>query len=176
MNRPARWSLPTRVLHWAVAGLVAVQLTTGRLSETVADRTTSAELIRVHYQFGMVLAALVVTRLAARLITPAPPALAGEPAWRSRAAAGVHLVLYALLIILPVSGFVVWDHFDADMSVFGLIVPPDLVSPTGDKRLRALAWYVHAAAGWALTILILLHLGAAAWHGLRRDRLLERMF
>lgn len=175
MSRPTRWSLPTRVLHWAVALLVAVQLTTGRLSEAVADRATSAELIRIHYQFGMVLAVLVVARLVARLCTSAPLTLAGEPIWRSRAAAGVHLGLYALLVILPVSGFVIWDYFDADMSVFGLMVAPDLVSPTEDERLRAFTWYVHAAAGWALMVLVLLHLGAAVWHCLRRDRLFERM-
>lgn len=176
MSPPVRWSLPTRVLHWAVALLVAIQLLTGRLSEAVTDRTTSTDLIRVHYQFGMVLAVLVVARMFARMCLPAPPALAGEPVWRRRAATGVHLGLYALLVILPVSGFVVWDYFDADMSVFGVVVAPDLVSPTEDERLRAFTWYVHAVAGWALTVLVLLHLCAAGWHHwLRRDRLLERM-
>lgn len=176
MSHPMRWSLLTRVLHWAVAVLVAVQLLTGRLSQAVTDPAASSDLIRTHYQFGMVLAVLVVARLTTRFLRPAPPALDGEPLWRRRAATGVHLGLYALLVILPVSGFVVWDYFDADMSVFGLVVAPDLVSPTENERLRALTWYAHAVAGWALLVLLLLHLCAAGWHHwLRRDRLLERI-
>jgi len=170
-----RWGVVARTLHWLVAAGVVWQLTTGRLAEALSDRTASSQVIDLHVQAGLLLAALIVLRLLWRLGTRPPATPAGEPVWTRRMAEGVHGALYLLLLILPISGFIVWDYFDDDLAPFGLQIP-DIFSPTEDERLRAGAWYFHAYAGWLLTALLSLHIGAALWHSLvLRDGLLRRM-
>lgn len=173
--RPARWNAVARTLHWAVAAGVAWQLATGWASQGLADRDAGDETLRLHVRAGVLLAALVVVRLLWRLgTTPPDPAPDPRP-WRGRAASAVHTGLYVLMLLLPASGFIVWDYFDHRLAVLGAPLP-DLVTPTEDERLRAGAWYVHVWAGQCLAALLCLHIGAALWHALvLRDGLLKRM-
>lgn len=170
-----RWGAAARTLHWLVAAGVVWQLATGRLAEALSDRTASSQVIHLHVQIGLLLAAMIVLRLLWRLGTRPPASPAGVPVWTRRTADGVHGALYLLLSILPISGFIVWDYFDDDLALLGLQLP-DIFSPTEDERLRAGAWYFHVYAGWLLTALLLLHVGAALWHSLiLRDGILRRM-
>lgn len=176
-NTPARWGLVARFLHWTVAAFVLGQFVTGWLAETTADRDAGFGLIRIHFQTGMTLLGLVALRVLWRLSTQPPaPAPAPAPEATSMAAAAVHSMLYALLLVLPISGYLIWAHMDAEMDVLGLVEIPRLLRPDPeDERLRAAAWYVHYAAGWALSGLTLLHIAAGAWHGIRRDGIVSRM-
>lgn len=170
-----QWGVVARTLHWLVAAFVVWQLTTGRLAEALSDRAASSQVIYLHVQAGLLLGALIVLRLLWRLGTKPPTPPIGEPVWRRRTADSVHGALYLLLLVLPTSGFIVWDYFDNDLALFGLQIP-DILSPTEDERLRAAAWYFHAYAGWLLMALLSLHIGAALWHSLvLRDGLLKRM-
>jgi cytochrome b561 len=124
----------------------------------------------------MLVAALVILRILWRLTHPAPSATPSSAPWQAVTASAVHASLYVLLVVLCVSGFIVWDYFDADMSVFGLITVPGIFTPTDDERLRSATWYVHAYAGWTIACLIILHVCAALWHQLvLRDRIMQRI-
>lgn len=170
-----RWGAVARTLHWLVAAGVVWQLATGRLAEALSDRTASSQIIHLHVQIGLLLAAVIVLRLLWRLGTKPPASPGGEPVCTRRMAAGVHGAFYLLLSILPISGFIVWDYFDDDLALLSLQIP-DIFSPTADERLRASAWYFHAYAGWLLTGLLSIHIGAALWHSIvLRDGLLRRM-
>ena len=176
-NTSQSWGLVARGLHWLVALLIVGQFATGWLSETASDRDTSFTLIRNHYQFGILLIGLILMRVLWRLANRAPGPLPGEPTWRERTARGVHILIYVLLMLLPVTGYIIWIHMKADMSVFGLFSAPRLFTPpVEDETLRAGAWYVHYFAGWTLVGLIALHVLAALWHQfVRRNGLLRRM-
>lgn len=176
-NTSQSWGLVARGLHWLVALLIVGQFATGWLSEAADDRATSFVLIRNHYQFGVILSGLILLRLLWRLSNKAPEPLAGEPVWRERSARTVHVLMYGLLIVLPITGYIIWIHMKAEMSVFGLFSAPRLFTPpVEDETLRAGAWYVHYFAGWFLVGLVGLHVLAALWHQfVRRDGLLGRM-
>jgi len=164
-----------RVLHWLVAAGVVWQLATGWVSDALTDRDASDQTLRLHVQAGVLLAALVALRVLWRLVTRSPGHGPDPEAWRRRAASIVHAALYALLLILPISGVVVWDYFDQSLAILGAPLP-DLFTPTEDERLRAGAWYVHVWAGQLLAALLCLHIGAALWHALvLGDGLLKRM-
>lgn len=170
-----RWNVALRLLHWAVALIVVEQYATGWLSEAAANRGDRILLIRTHYQFGMLLAGLIVLRVLWRLATTSPMPVAGTRMERM-AAKAVHMALYCALIVLPISGYLIWIHMGADMSVFGVVEIPKLITPNpDDERLRAVAWYVHFAAGWTLAGLTFLHLSAAMVHAVRGDAILRRM-
>ena len=176
-NTRETWGLGARVLHWIVAVMIVSQIITGWLAENETNRETSLMLIRNHFQFGVILSGLILMRLLWRLANRPPSAPEDEPHWRRVAAHGVHGLIYALLLILPISGYVVWVHMKEAMDVFGLFTAPTLfVPPIEDERLWSGAWYVHYFAGWALIGLVLIHVLAALWHQfVLRDGLIRRM-
>ena len=81
-----------------------------------------------------------------------------------------------LLLLLPVSGYVIWVWMDAPRQLLGVLWLPALfVPPADDESWRALAWYVHVGGAWVLSLLVVLHVAAAAWHQWwRRDGLISR--
>ena len=172
-----RYPLASRALHWAMAGLVPIQFALGLVAEHGADDAAGMRLLRWHYLLGMLLCALLVPRIAARVWrSPSPPA--GEPRWRRYMAVVVHGLLYLLLVALPVTGYVLWVWMDAPMHVLGLFDMPRLFTPPAeDETLRAWSWYAHVWSGWLLAALVALHVSAVLWHRFVRldHRVLRRM-
>lgn len=171
-----RYARPARLLHWLVAIGVVVQIGLGWASEWTEEREASFQLIRNHYQLGVILAALMVMRILWRVTKGGPRPDPAEPLARRRAASAVHIALYSLLLIMPVSGYVIWIWMDAPRDVLGLFEVPRLfIPPAEDETWRANAWYIHVYGSWALIALVLGHVGAALWHEwVLRDRLIRR--
>jgi cytochrome b561 len=103
------------------------------------------------------------------------------PAWQRRAARASHAALYALMLALPLSGWLMasaaptQDLLQMQNLVFGRWPLPDPFVP-GVARIETAAHAVHTAAAVALAALLALHAGAALKHQLvDRDRLLARM-
>lgn len=166
----ARW------LHWGVALGLPVVAAFGWVGERADDPARGEALLRVHAALGIGLLLLVVLRTARRLLGPVPAPAASPRALR-RLAAWVHGLLYALLWLLPASGYVIWVWMEAPMDLFGWVELPRLFEPPpDDERGRAWAWYVHVWGGWGLAGLVALHVAAVGWHVLvLRDGLLRRM-
>src|SRR5690606_32494172 len=107
----------------------------------------------------LLLAALVVMRLAWRVAHGAPHAPATEPRWRRQVAVVTHWALYAVLLILPASGYVIWVWRNEPMDVLGLFEVPRLFQSDGDLGAGyAAVWYLHYWTGWALVALVTLHI------------------
>ncbi len=119
----------------------------------------------------------MILRITWRLGHRPPPAPKAEPRWRSVVAATAHWMLYALLLTMPLSGYVIWVWMDAPMNVFGIVEIPTLFTPPAeDESGRARAWYLHFYSSWALLALLGLHVVAALWRQfVRRDDLIARM-
>lgn len=74
-EEPTRYSRAAMLLHWVVGAALLAQIGFGFLLDEIAPRATPARagVIGLHKSFGLVLALLVVARLAWRLRHPAPP-------------------------------------------------------------------------------------------------------
>ena len=109
----------------------------------------------LHKSLGMTALVLAVLRVVYRAIAGAPPY--GETlAPLMRAAAHVaHFALYALMIALPVVGYVASTAGGHEVSWFGLFVWPALVAP--DKALGHLAIQAHFWLGWTIVAVLALH-------------------
>ncbi|PQO24394.1 cytochrome B [Rhodobacteraceae bacterium WD3A24] len=145
-------------LHWIVFLLVAVQfLFNGAIVEAWADFVETAEsafdpFAAAHVFGGLLVLALVLWRLVLRARRGAPPPPAQEPRVLRMAAHAAHWSLYALLILMPVTGALAW--FGALEQAAGL----------------------HSVLRFALLALIALHILAALYHQfLLRDGLMARM-
>lgn len=165
----------SRLFHWVTVLLVAVMIPVGVVMTQDIPRSVQDPLFILHKGLGPVVLLVVLLRLAWRAAHPAPPLPASVPAWQVRAAHGVHAALYGFLILQAVSGYVrvTTGGFPIE-SLEAIGIPPLLpkVEPVGD-----VASVVHRISAVCLLLLIAMHVGAAAFHGLvRRDGVFSRMW
>ena len=92
------------------------------------------------------------------------------------AAAGAgHLALYALMIAMPLSGYVKSSAGGRGVSFFGLFSVPAIVP--AKKGLAQAAGQAHYLFACLLGAMLVLHLAAVAWHAhIKRDEVLTRMW
>jgi cytochrome b561 len=167
------WGRFSIALHWltfllvlalAIIGLSMIELPTGVLK---------LKVYALHKSLGLTVLALTMLRLLWRLFERRPAMFAG-PRWQNALAALTHWALYALLLLVPFSGW--WFNSTAGFPLrwFGLFKLP----PLGgfDLALKQVARDRHEFLFWLLAATVALHAAAALWHHYRvRDRTLARM-
>jgi len=160
-------------LHWSVAVLVIVQFALAETWDWFAKPTTKA-MESVHISLGVLLTALILARIAWRLV-PAHKRFSLQSGWVRIASKAVHYLLYALLVTQAGLGFAFrWAQGHA-VEFFGLFA---IAGPFGEmeRPARRLLHELHEYVGWAIIIIALAHALAALYHHyVLKDRLLERM-
>jgi cytochrome b561 len=171
------WPLSLRLAHWLSAVLVLVALGLGTTMVQFVDNPAARfELTQTHKSIGIVILALTVARLCRRGFSRGPKP---EPAVRSLllAAKATHLVLYALLLLMPVSGWLMATTTPVRVPtiVFGLFALPYPLAP--DLAIYGWAHATHVALAILLAGLIAVHVAAAMIHAfIWRDPTLARMW
>jgi cytochrome b561 len=164
----AAWSAAQRRLHWAMAALVFVNFLLALVMVALPLSALLAKILtyQLHKSLGLLLIPLWAWRLWLlwRQSRPAPVTL---PGWQQGAARFGQAMLYALLIAVPVLGFLSAAAAPiAVETVFFLILPiPHPFAP--DQALYDVLRPLHQGAAWALVVLALGH-GAMAIHHHRR--------
>lgn len=177
MARPdATYRTPARLFHWVMAVLILLTIPAGVVMvQEGLGRSLQNGLFIFHKNVGVLLLLIVALRLLYRWRVPAPPLPDGMPGWQRRAAGASHGLLYLLLVVMPVSGYVRVKAGGFPIESLDALGMPSLV-PRSDA-LAAAAQSVHYAGGLLLGALVLLHLAAALHHGvLRRDGVFSRMW
>jgi cytochrome b561 len=170
-----RYDLLQRILHWTMAAIILVAIAIGLYCWTQPPGTpTRVMLLEVHKSLGMTALVLIVVRLAWRLIK-------GAPAYTEKLSplvhAGAHLAhwaLYATMLWMPITGYIFSGAGGYSLPFFGLFQWPRLLPH--DKALAHTGAYLHGLGAYLICGLLLLHLGAVAWHRLiKKDAILSRM-
>lgn len=172
MPREERYSSVAILFHWSIAALVIANLAIGLLHENVLDGVGWA--IPLHKSFGVTVLVLTLGRIGWRLTHRPPPLPASTPRWEKGAAHGVHWVLYALMLAMPLTGWMLSSGGRRyPISWFGLFDVPFL--PVS-RATGSIAHDAHGLLGWLMLALVALHAAAALRHHLvLRDRVLARM-
>ena len=173
-NTATRYGSLTIVIHWLMLLLFVAVYGTIELRELFEKGSDPREALKTwHFMLGMLLFALVWLRIAARLSGPTP-AIRPEPvAWQQLSAKLLHLALYALMIGMPISGWLLLSAAGKPIPFFGLELPPLIDT---DKDLAKQIKEVHEFVGTAGYYLIGLHAAAALYHHvIKRDDTLTRM-
>jgi len=164
-----------KFLHWAILALLIAQFILAWTMPHIGRNTKPETLINLHLSFGVVVLAVAVVRLGWRLTHPEPEPLAGIPPWQRRSAHAIHWLLYVLLFVVPVLGWVDASWRGFPVVVFGLFELPKLMA----TRAPGWGWTgdVHGIlANYAVLILVGLHVAAALYHYfVRKDGVLQRM-
>jgi cytochrome b561 len=165
------------VLHWFMALLLSALVALGLYMTSLPDvgfGTWKIRLILYHKQLGLLALMLVALRLVWRVGNVLPDLVETIPDLQKVVARFVHLCFYALMLALPVTGWLMSSATGIPVSVLGLFTLPDLV-PYDDRLFHTLI-DVHRCLGYALIVCMAAHIGAALRHHFYlRDSTLKRM-
>ena len=181
-NTVTSWGWPARLLHWVMAGLILFQLGLGfRMVELVSDVYVQFGLYQTHKSWGFVIFTLALTRIIWQATHKPPELPVNMSALEVAMARGGHLALYALMVLLPITGWLMasasllQETYGLKNMVFAWFEMPDPFQP-GSKGLEDIFKSIHAWAAFALAVILAGHVAAALRHQfIRRDGLLRRM-
>lgn len=171
-----RYSPAQRRLHWLIAILLAAAYFFIEQRDLFPRGSTARlNMVQAHFWAGLAVFVLAIWRIVLRWRRPVPPIAPPPPAWQAWSARGLHLSLYAFLVVMPLLGLATaWSDGKALYLPFTDIAVPALLPQ--DKALAAQLEELHGSIGEFFYWVIGLHVLAALYHHwLRRDDTLRRM-
>jgi cytochrome b561 len=171
----AKYPTTAIAIHWLVLVLIIAVYALILLRENYPRGSEIRETLKsLHFSFGLTVMALTVVRLALRALSWRPPTITPPvPPWLAIPAAAAHLALYALLLAMPVAGWMILSAEGDPIPFFGVNLPA-LLSP--DKELAGQIEEIHEVGGTIGYFLIGAHAAAALFHHyIIKDDTLARM-
>lgn len=172
------YSPTARRFHWWTVVFILIQVPVGIYMAYrgntlgIFDGFTNF-LYSSHKTLGIVIFIVVVWRLIYRLVHGAPPPEPTLVWWQRIGAEFNHWGLYALLLLVPILGYIGVSLYPA-LGLFGVVTLPGIVAP--NQEAASTAFYYHSLAAIVLVLLVAMHVGAALFHYLiRKDGVLARM-
>ncbi|MEW6597437.1 MAG: cytochrome b [Pseudomonadota bacterium] len=179
---PSRYSTVAIVLHWTIAALIIGNIAAAWTFANMPKGLAQYNVVQLHKSIGITVLALSLVRIAWRL-GHKPPALPPMPAWQKGLAHAVHAGLYAIMLFMPLTGWVMASASKRNLPtmIFGAFQLP-FIAPIHNLEPQTKAiWDDVASGGHEILaklayVLIVLHVGAALKHHLvDRDSVLVRM-
>lgn len=173
-NNAERFGLVAKTLHWLTFALLVAAFGLAVSMVNMPFSPRKLEFYSWHKWVGVTIFLLSLLRLGWRLTNPVPQQPEGMPAWQRRLAALSHGALYTVLIVMPLTGWIMSSALNLPVVYLGLIPLP---SPFGvDRALGEAMKIAHLSLAVTLLVLVTLHVLAALYHHLAlRDDVLRRM-
>lgn len=169
-----RYGRAAIALHWLSALFVLAGFALGLYMTSLAFSPAKLRYYGWHKWIGITVFLLAALRLGWRWRVPPPPWPCTIPEWQRRAARLAHRALYALMLAVPLSGWLYSSATGVSVVYLSLVPLPNLVAK--DKALASVLLAAHQTLNASLALLVLLHAGAAVKHQwVDRDGLLSRM-
>ena len=170
-----RYTRTAMLLHWLIAILLVSQFAFGWvLNDIPLGVPARGYFVNLHKSTGMLIGLLILLRIVWRLMHTPPPLPSTTPDWQQRAAAASHHLLYVLMLVMPLSGYIASNFSKHGVNFFNSVK----LAPWGsdDKLLYAFFNQTHKTTSWLLLALVILHVLAALKHlFVDRDDIFSRM-
>ncbi len=161
-------------LHWLMLILIVLTYATIDLKSVFPRESAARDLIvTCHYMLGLTVFCFVWLRLWARSAGAVPIIEPGMTTSQARLSKAVHVALYALMIALPILGWLFLSARGKPVVLLGMELPILIDKNQGvAKLLRS----VHTNIATAGYFLIGLHAAAGIYHHyVKRDNILKLM-
>ena len=172
-NTKRTWGSLSKAFHWLIVLLIINQWVIAERADELKG-LAKLEALAWHKSFGMTVLMLAVLRLAWRLMNPVPELETETRPWERRLAKVSHVLLYALIFAMPLTGWMMSSAKNYPVSWFKLFQFPDLVAPAEQTFHR-----MHDLHHLLFNVLVgvaLLHVaGALKHHFIDRNDVLKRM-
>ena len=164
-----------QALHWITALAVLGMLGLGLWMTGLPLGFTKLYAYAWHKWIGLCVLLVTVGRLLWRWRHPPPPLPPRLPRWQLLTAPIAHWALLALLLAMPLSGWLMTSAAGVSVYWFGYLPVPDLVSR--DQDLFEALRRTHFILSRLLIVVLVLHIAAVVHHDvLRRDGIFRRMW
>ena len=174
MDNQVKYNKPAILLHWLMVLLIFALFGLGwYMVDLPKGSTERTWFFALHKSVGLTVAILAVLRLGWRMFSGVPALPDSIPGWDSLLASLTHRLLYVLMFIQPVSGYIS-SSFSGYMTRFwGMPLPQ---WGWKDPVLNELFTDIHVASSAALLCLIFLHVSGVLYHQFfKHDDILSRM-
>ncbi len=173
-NSALAYGWPAQILHWGVVVLVITQFVLANMAESADSRMETFILFARHKSIGITIFALAIIRLVWRFFNDQPALPLGMPSWQRNLAKTTHWLLYALIILMPITGVLGSAANNFPVTWFGIFTLPAFIGP--NEALAERLHDLHGLLAGCLALLAALHLLAALKHHFfNRDDVLRRM-
>ena len=180
----ARYNRTAMALHWIVAALILINVCYG-LAAASADDAHVRPLVDAHKSIGLTVLGLVLLRILWRLGHKPPPMPRSYPKLERWGAHAAHIALYAVILALPLSGYLhdsAWNGAASHpLVLFGVLPFPRMpilkaLDPATKDVLHDWFGAAHVYIGYVLYGLVGLHLlGVAKHHAIDHESEISRM-
>ena len=178
-NSSNRYGAVPQVLHWMTVLLVIIAWALGTFGDDLPKGSARVTSLLIHISAGLLILTALIMRLVWRMAVPPPPPEPNEfsrwlGTFANPTARLVQYTLYALLIVVPVTGIATQFARGDALPIFGL---SELASPwIPDTAFAHSLKAIHEVAANALVIVAAFHAAAALIHHVVfRDNTLIRM-
>ncbi|MBX5461822.1 MAG: cytochrome b [Steroidobacteraceae bacterium] len=175
MSTSSNYTRTAVVLHWILAALLLGQIAFGWFLEEVPRGTPDRTIyVNLHKSTGMTLGVLILFRLYWRLTHPAPALPLSMASWERTGARISHWVLYACMLIMPLSGYIASNFSKWGVNFFNTFKMP----PWGVENQAVYDFLnaTHVFTSYVFVTVIVLHVLAAIRHLFLRDGIFARMW
>jgi cytochrome b561 len=173
-NTTARWGAIAQSFHWIIVALILTQFVLATQYDRLPLGMAKLAVIARHKSVGVTIFGLAILRLAWRLMNPTPLLPNTLKPYERVLANITHFALYALILVMPITGWIMSSARNFPVSWFNLFQLPDLVAPS--RPLYDLMHATHGILAWTLVGVATLHvLAAIKHHFILKDDTLRRM-
>ncbi len=173
-GKAARYGGVAKLLHWLTALLILVIVPVGLVMTRLDGGPLQDRLFTLHESTGITILVLTVLRFLWRIGHGAPTHSTALAPIEVAASGAVHWLLYALLILMPVSGYIFVVAGDFPITWFDLFQVPRFLAK--DEALSKLGETAHLTLQYAVYGAVGLHVAAALHHHFfKRNDVLSRM-
>lgn len=173
-NITGGYTLTAILLHWGIAALIISAFFLGEYLEDLPLSPVKLRLFSYHKWIGVTAFLFAAYRLIWRATHPAPGFPEKMPCWERAAAKASHFALYALMFLIPFTGWLMSSAKGFQTVYLGVIPLPDLLSK--NKETGEILELVHSALNKALFFIFIAHVSAALKHHIwDKDDILIRM-
>jgi len=164
----------SRLNHWTLALVMIGMLMFGLYLEFAGlEREARRPLVGIHASFGVLVLVIGTWRVAWRILRGFPDTVSDGPRWQTVASRWVHWSLLAGILLMPLSGIGRTVFRGRAVDVFGWFSIP---AAPEVRWLASLSSSVHYYVGFALCLLVAVHIAAALKHHfIDQDATLTRM-
>jgi cytochrome b561 len=170
----ARYTRVAVWLHWAIAALILFNLVLGFIHDVAFDDAGRRIVMPIHKSIGFIVLALTLVRIGWRLGHPAPAPDSVLKTWEAALARTIHFSFYALLLLIPMSGWLLASASRMPVTNFLWLfsIPPLPAHGPGRDFWENIHWIL----GLLMSLLVLLHvLGAMKHHMDGHKQIFRRM-
>ncbi len=152
--------------------MVVLQFVLANFAENAETSFEEHAILANHKSVGITIFVLAIARLVWRVRQGVPRALP-MPEWQFIASQISHWSMYALIFLLPITGWLTSSASAESVSWFNVVPLPDLVAP--DPDLEEKLEEIHELHATLLFVIAAIHIAAAIRHSLKKERVLARI-